>query len=100
MTDQEQINRLERRVDNIETDIREQLGAIFTKLTAIEIAAARSQCPAPGKCLQLDTALGSSVLRIERLEMRMMAIERWRSWLTGIGFAFGIVVGYILQFIK
>jgi hypothetical protein len=83
MTEQEEIDRLDARVTKIEGDIWAELKTIRETLVALQINSARSGCPSPGKCLQLDTALGSAVLRIERLELRMMEIDAWRYRILG-----------------
>ena len=83
MTEHEEIDRLDARVTKIEGDIWEELKTIRETLVALQITSARSHCPSPGKCLQLDTALGSAVLRIERLELRMLEIDAWRYKILG-----------------
>ena len=86
MTEKEEIARLDARVGKLEDDIWNELKGIRVTLTAIQVSQAGNHCPSPGKCLQLDTALGSAVLRIERLEMRLMELDQWRfKMLGGLG---------------
>jgi hypothetical protein len=41
-------------------------------------------CPNPGMCLQLNQAHTQTMARVEKLELRILAIEKWQSWLMGV----------------
>lgn len=105
MTTEEQVQRLDMRVTAIENDVWNKLTLLDEKITALTIAVTSNHCPAPGKCLQLETALGSAVLRIEKLELQWIDFIKWRAWLTGIflaiNFCFGtaitVLLGYIVK---
>lgn len=83
MTDDQRITDLANRVDRIETDLWAELRQISATLTKLEVSAARNHCPAPGKCIWLESALSSSVLRIEKLELRMIDMDQWRFRMIG-----------------
>lgn len=103
MTTEEQVQKLEIRVSKIEDDFWKKLDSIEEKVNGLTLAITSNHCPAPGKCLQLDSALGSAVLRIERLELQWIDFIKWRAWLTGIflaiNFCFGTAVTVLLGYI-
>jgi len=97
MTADEQIERLEGRVDRLEDLYRADIVAIHAKLDALVASVSASildvsktACPAPGSCLVLGESLkaviaahNATMLRVERLELRIMEIERWQYRLFG-----------------
>ena len=83
MTSDQRIDKLEERVNRIDDSIWTELKSINEKLTLLQVSEAKNHCPVPGKCLTLDTALGSAVLRIERLELALIDIDRWRNRMMG-----------------
>ncbi len=91
MTNEQRIDKLEERVNRIDDSIWAELKSIREILTSLQVSQAKHNCPAPGKCLMLDTALGSAVLRIERLELALIDIDRWRNRMMG-GLALVVVV--------
>ena len=97
MTADDQIEKLEDRVTRLEDRTNSEIVAIHTKLDALltlvnkaMVESAKHTCPAPGSCLVIGESLKSTItahnatmLRVERLELRMMDIERWQGKLLG-----------------
>ena len=90
MTQDDRIDKLESRVDRLETSIDEKLSKIFDKLNALTVDGIKSACPAPGSCLSLSAELKNQIQfltattsRVERLELRMMALEKWQGRILG-----------------
>jgi uncharacterized coiled-coil protein SlyX len=74
MTEDQRIDRLEAKIDGLDE-----------KISALAVAIAKqSQCPAPGKCIELE----KRVVRLESthdgLAQTVADLIRWRAWLTGI----------------
>ena len=105
MSDPERIARLEDRVDQIESHIREDFQTFSLKIDALGavinnhlIAAAKAHCPAPGSCLILANDLKALVAaestkmqRILVLEDRVLCLEKWQ-WKTAGAFSLLLVV--------
>ena len=105
MTADEQIEKLDDRVTRLEHQSREDIVAIHQKLDTLTnkineslVSQAKRDCPAPGSCLVLSeqlkaavTAHNSTMLRVERLELRMMKQENGSSKMFG-GLAVLVVV--------
>jgi hypothetical protein len=99
MTTDERSAHLETRVDRLEDQYRAEVVAIHAKIdslvTAVNAAAVantKAACPAPGTCLTLSPLLTSMTARVERLELRILSMEKWRGWITGVGAALVIIV--------
>lgn len=84
MTPEARIDKLEQRVDRIESDIWSRLDQIENNLTSLIVKNAENKCPAPGMCV----ALQDRVIRLENtydtLTKTVADLIRWRAWLTGI----------------
>lgn len=81
--DDDRIDRLENRVDRLETSISADLRRIFEKLEILAIDTTKHACPAPGSCVGLSsklqdaiTAHNATMLRVERLELKILECER------------------------
>ena len=93
----EQIDLLEERVTRLEEQTRNDIVLIHTKLDKLlaaindaAISSAKHSCPSPGACIGLGADLRNQVvllnantLRVERLELRMMELEKWQGRLFG-----------------
>jgi hypothetical protein len=98
MTADEQIERLDDRVTRLEDRTNQEIVAIHTKLDAlltlntnaqVEVAK-KPDCPSPGACIVLGESLKATIaahnatmLRVERLELRMLEIEKWQGRMFG-----------------
>jgi hypothetical protein len=97
MTADERTDKLEQRVDRLEDAYKADVSAIHTKLDALVTAvnnhmvtAVKRECPSPGACIGLSenlkgqiTAHNATMLRVERLELRMMDLEKWQGRMLG-----------------
>lgn len=97
MTAEERTAQLEGRVDRLEDRYQTDVVAIHSKLDSLQtliskslVETAKTACPAPGSCIVLGESLKATIaahnatmLRVERLELRMMEIERWQGRLFG-----------------
>lgn len=97
MTADERTDRLETRVDRLEDQYREDIAAIHAKLDSVVaaingalVSSAKHACPAPGACVGLSaelkatiTAHNATMLRVERLELRILDIEKWQWRMIG-----------------
>jgi len=99
MTAEERIEKLENRVDRHEdlyrsdiTSIHNKIDTLVAAVNAAVVSAAKSTCPAPGSCLTLSPLLTAMTARVERLEIRILSIEKWRGWITGVGAVLVILV--------
>lgn len=86
------IEALETRVERIEDCNRTDIAAIHAKLdglttliNSVLVGAAKSACPSPGACITLAekltsqiTAHNATMLRVERLELKLMEVEKWQ----------------------
>jgi hypothetical protein len=99
MTADEQIDKLDDRVTRLEdrtnteiVAIHAKLDSLLTLITKAQVDVAKTVCPAPGSCVLLGESLRSTIaahnatmLRVERLELRMMEIEKWQGrWFGGV----------------
>lgn len=97
MTPNEQIERLDDRVTRLEDRTNQEIVAIHSKLDSLLVLInktmvenAKAACPSPGACIALGETLKATVaahnatmLRVERLELRMMELEKWQGRLFG-----------------
>ena len=97
MTPDKQIEQLDNRVTRLEERTDSEISAIHSKLDALVTAvnksivrSVKSECPAPGSCLVLSEQLKAQVsahnatmLRVERLELRMLEGEKWQGKVIG-----------------
>jgi len=107
MTPEERTAQLENRVDRLEDQYRNDIATIHSKIdilvttiNASSVAVAKNACPSPGACIGLSSKLEaaivahtSTMLRVERLELRILAIETWQ-WKT-IG-AIGVIMATLM----
>ena len=49
-------------------------------------------CPSPGACVPLTQQLTATSARLERLELRILAVEKWQNKVIGIGSALIVLV--------
>jgi hypothetical protein len=105
MTPTEQIEHLDNRVTRLEERYLADLSSIHAKIDGLVAILNRSMvdqasksCPAPGSCIGLGESLKSliinhnaTMLRVERLELRMMDAEKWQSRIMG-GFSIAVVI--------
>jgi hypothetical protein len=77
------ITQLEVRADKLENSIDAKLALIFDKLNALTLDTVRNACPSPGACVGLGkelehaiTAHNATMLRVERLELKIMEVDR------------------------
>jgi hypothetical protein len=99
MTSDDRIDKLEKRVDRHEDNYKSDITALHSKIdtlvtmvNAAMVRAAKAECPSPGTCLTLSPAVTAMTARVERLELRLLSMEKWRGWITGIGAALVIIV--------
>lgn len=97
MTNDERTERLENRVDRLEDAYKADIVAIHAKLDALVtsvnsfvVRSVKNECPTPGACVGLAENLkntiiahNSTMLRVERLELRILAIECWQWRMIG-----------------
>lgn len=88
---------LESRVDRVEAQYRSDIGEIHRKIDALSalvsksfVESAKNACPSPGLCLTLNETVkgqiaiqNSTMLRVERLEIRILAMEKWQGRIIG-----------------
>jgi hypothetical protein len=89
MTD-DRIGRLEDRVSKLEAGIAADIKDIREKINAMAVRNAKQECPEPGACIGLGrelshavTAMNSTLLRVERLELRIYELEKNKQWVMG-----------------
>jgi len=108
-TDQsDRIDRIEHRVDRMETKHEEGLEKIYDKLNALTLAVTKQSCPSPGACIGLGEKLQQSIvahnatmLRVERLELELIKLNQQKAWVLGAwsGIAFvGGIIGSLITF--
>jgi uncharacterized protein (UPF0335 family) len=102
MTDNERIDKLEDRVDRLETSIANDLRRIFEKLEKLSIDGARTACPSPGACINLSNDLTHGMklltavtLRVERLELQLIALNQQKAWIMGAWAVVAIIAAAI-----
>ena len=97
MTAEERTEKLEIRVDRLEDQYRGDVTALHLKIDALVTAvnastlrASKNECPSPGACVALSSELKntimahtSTMLRVERLELRILDIEKWQWRMIG-----------------
>ncbi len=98
MTSTEQIDKLEDRVTRLEDRTETNIVAIHTKLDSLLTlinglmvdTAKKPECPSPGACISLGVELknqivahNSTMLRVERLELRILDMEKWQGRTIG-----------------
>jgi hypothetical protein len=102
MTQDERIDKIENRVDRLETSIAEELRRIFTKLESLALEHVQTKCPAPGACVGLGKELehvivahNATMLRVERLEIQLIALNQQKAWIMGAWAVVAIVAAAI-----
>jgi hypothetical protein len=77
---------ISKRIDDLREDNARRFGAIEGKLDAISNwMRAHPQCPNPGSCVGLSKSLDETNAQFERMELRIVAIEKWQNKLIGAG---------------
>lgn len=102
MTDNDRIEKLEVRVDRLETSIANDLRRIFEKLETLGVSAAKNACPSPGACISLGNDLEHGMklltavtLRVERLELQLIALNQQKAWIMGAWAVVAIIAAAI-----
>ncbi len=102
MTSEDRIEKLEDRVDRLETSIAADLRRIFEKLETLSIEGAKNACPKPGACLNLGNDLehllrahNATMLRVERLEIQLIALNQQKAWIMGAWAVVAIIAAAI-----
>jgi len=87
---EERVNRLEDRTNSEIVAIHSKLDSLSTLINQVLVATAKRECPSPGACITLGEKLqnqiaahNATMLRVERLELRMMDLEKWQGRLIG-----------------
>jgi hypothetical protein len=97
MTPDKQIEQLDNRVTRLEdrteteiTAIHAKLDSLVTLLNSHMVSAVKRECPSPGACVGLSenlkthiSYLTATTARVERLELRMMDLEKWQGRMLG-----------------
>jgi hypothetical protein len=97
MTETKQIDLLEERVTRLEERTNQEIVSIHSKLDVLSnlinrslVESAKVACPSPGACITLSEKLQNTIaahnatmLRVERLELRIMDMERWQNRTLG-----------------
>lgn len=106
MTSNEQIDKLEIRVGKLEETQRTDIAALHTKIDDLKemltnnlVSQAEHKCPSPGACLVLSKELEfatkvqtSTLLRVERLDLRLLSVEQWQwKWLGAVTAIVGVI---------
>lgn len=105
MTDQQQIDRLEDRVNKLESSLWTDIKEIKERLTELAISAAANHCPAPGACIALEKRVDRLEGTHDGLAKTVADLIRWRAWLTGINLVIstlslsilGIIGSYLIK---
>ena len=102
MTEDDRIDKLEGRVDRLETSISEELKWIRKSIEEMKIAAVKTACPSPGACIGLGQELqhvikahNATMLRVERLEIQLIAINQQKAWIMGAWAVVAIIASAI-----
>lgn len=105
----DRIDRIENRVDRMESKHEESLEKIFDKLNALTLVVTKQSCPSPGACVGLSDKLQSfiiahnaTMLRVERLELELIKLNQQKAWVLGAwsGIAFiGGIIGSVITFL-
>ena len=97
MTPTEQIDKLDERVTRLEDRTQTEIVAIHGKLDSMlailnkaMVDGAKNACPSPGACITLGVDLrnqivahNATMLRVERLELRILDMEKWQGRTIG-----------------
>ena len=97
MTPTDQIDKLEDRVTRLEDRTQTDIVAIHAKLDSLLtiinkalVDGAKNACPSPGACVTLAVDLrnqivahNATMLRVERLELRILDMEKWQGRTIG-----------------
>lgn len=79
MTPEHEINRLNERIDRLETVWLGEIKEINTKLTTMAVAtASKHECPAPGTCVFLKADMERATARLNNHGDRIAELERFR----------------------
>lgn len=74
------------KIDSVRAELSDRMDRQESKLDLIQQwMTAHPQCPAPGSCVTLSSALQAQTLRVERLELRILSIEKWQNKVIGMG---------------
>lgn len=102
MTQDDRIEKLEDRVDRLETSIAADLRRIFEKLEVLSVENAKNACPKPGACINLGNDLehllkahNATMLRVERLEIQLIALNQAKAWIMGAWAVVAIIAAAI-----
>lgn len=91
----EKIDQVKEDLGEVKSDLSGRIDRMDTKLDGIHTwMVAHPQCPSPGRCVDLGVALQAQTARVERLELRILSIEKWQNKVIGIGSV--LIVGVTL----
>jgi hypothetical protein len=81
------------KIDGVRNDLNSRIDRIDDKLDAIHTWMLKNpSCPKPGECVQLSSLVQAQAMRVERLELRILSIEKWQNKVIGIGSALIVIV--------
>lgn len=86
MTADEQISRLDTRIDRLENQWLEEIRRVHEKLNTLTESDANAKGPLALVTERLENQIvahNSTMLRVERLEIRMLDKDKREAWLTG-----------------
>lgn len=73
----DRLDAIDSRIDRLESLINQVNSNLMTNVA--------KTCPAPGSCLELSRQTVQLVNKVDKLENRVLSLEKWQAWLTGIG---------------
>lgn len=77
---------LSEKIDFVREDLSARMDRQDQKLDSLHAwMMNHPQCPAPESCVTLSSALQAQTLRVERLELRILSIEKWQNKVIGMG---------------
>jgi len=89
---EEEIDRLQLRIDRLEGVWLGEIKEINVKLTQMAITnASRKECPAPGSCLILKADVERALKWLSDHEKKLQSLEKWQASLVA-GFALLMIV--------
>lgn len=92
-----QLDKLDDRVTRLEERLHDEIGSLHIKIDSLSamiskalLDSSRHACPSPGSCVPLsisvrtlETAHRDTVQRMDRIDARMMEMERWQGRMIG-----------------
>jgi len=95
--DRDTIIRLDTKFDRLSQDIKELKDSVVDRVSKLESDSANKADLAAIKQKADDLVLRKANHEdIVCLDVRVSALEKYRSWLVGVGFGFGIIIGLVV----